>query len=447
FLKDDIQIIVATIAFGMGINKSNVRFVVHVDLPKNIEGYYQETGRAGRDGLHSEAILFYGPGDVMKLKRFAEVEGNEAQTRIMLQKLDKMSKFCETKTCRRKFMLNYFGDEAGDYCGSCDVCLNKPVLQEATITAQKILSTVARVKESFGARYIVDVLRGSNNEKMRPEHKSLSVYGLGKDVAKEEWLHYTKELVNYEYLQQTDGQYPVLRLTDKGKAVLYKKEAVYLSAPVNIEIAQEPEIYQQHPYEKELFESLKNLRNNIARNENVPSYIIFSDSTLLDMATYLPVTPDDLLKIPGFGTFKAGKYGAAFLESVNDYCHAYQLETRINLKQPKREKKVKTNVESERPSDTKRVTYEMHKQGKTIAEIAEERELSLTTIENHLSYYISSGHLPIDDFVSIDKQQAIKNAAKLFGLGTLRILKENLPEAISYGEIKMVLASLSKEPG
>ncbi|HEX8356501.1 MAG TPA: DNA helicase RecQ, partial [Segetibacter sp.] len=167
FLKDEIQIIVATIAFGMGINKSNVRFVVHADLPKNIEGYYQETGRAGRDSLHSEAILFYGAGDVMKLKRFAEVEGNEAQTRIMLQKLDKMSKFCETKTCRRKFMLNYFGDDAPDYCGSCDVCLNKPVLQNTTITAQKILSTVARVKESFGARYVVDVLRGSNNEKMR----------------------------------------------------------------------------------------------------------------------------------------------------------------------------------------------------------------------------------------------------------------------------------------
>ncbi|MDQ6815095.1 MAG: RecQ family ATP-dependent DNA helicase, partial [Bacteroidota bacterium] len=140
FLKDDIHIMVATIAFGMGINKSNVRFVVHVDLPKNIEGYYQETGRAGRDGLHSEAILFYGVGDVMKLKRFAEVEGNEAQTKIMLQKLDKMSKFCEIRTCRRKYLLNYFNDAAPDYCGSCDNCLLAPVLKDTTIIAQKILS-------------------------------------------------------------------------------------------------------------------------------------------------------------------------------------------------------------------------------------------------------------------------------------------------------------------
>jgi ATP-dependent DNA helicase RecQ len=245
FLKDDINIIVATIAFGMGINKSNVRFVVHVDLPKNIEGYYQETGRAGRDGLHSEAVLFYGAGDVLKLKRFAEVEGNEAQTKIMLQKLDKMSKFCEIKTCRRKYLLNYFGDEAADYCGSCDVCLNKPVLKDTTIIAQKILSAVVRLKESFGMRYVVDVLRGSNNEKMRADHKALSVYGIGKDVSKEEWLHYTKELLDYEYLVQSDGQYPVLHLTEKGRAVLFQKEKVYLSAPVNIEIAHEPEIHQQ----------------------------------------------------------------------------------------------------------------------------------------------------------------------------------------------------------
>ncbi|GEO08515.1 DNA helicase RecQ [Segetibacter aerophilus] len=441
FLKDEINIIVATIAFGMGINKSNVRFVVHVDLPKNIEGYYQETGRAGRDGLHSEAVLFYGAGDVIKLKRFAEVEGNEAQTKIMLQKLDKMSKFCETKTCRRKYLLNYFGDEAPDYCGSCDVCLNKPVLKDTTIIAQKILSAVVRLKESFGMRYVVDVLRGSNNEKMRADHKALSVYGIGKDVSKEEWLHYTKELIDYEYLVQSDGQYPVLQLTEKGRAVLFQKEKVYLSAPVSIEIAHEPEIYQQHSYEKELFENLKLLRNKIAREENVPSYIIFSDSTLLDLATYLPITSSDLLKISGFGAFKAEKYGRAFLEMVQDYCIAYKLQSRINLKQPKRERKQSTSS-TERASDTKRVTFEMFKEGKTIAEIAEERNLSAMTIETHLSFYISKQELQIDDLVERSKRIAIQKSAEKFGRNSLKVLKESLPEEIGYGDIRMVLAAM-----
>lgn len=446
FLKDEINIIVATIAFGMGINKSNVRFVIHADLPKNIEGYYQETGRAGRDGLHSEAILYYGAGDVMKLKRFAEVDGNEAQTRIMLQKLDKMSKFCEIKTCRRKYLLNYFGDDAPDYCGSCDVCLNKPVLTEATITAQKILSTVARVKEGFGMRYIVDVLRGSNSEKMRQEHKSLSVYGIGKDIAKEEWLHYTKELINYEYLQPTDGQYPVLRLTEKGRAVLFKKEKVYLSAPVNIEIAKEPEVYQEHSYEKELFENLKQLRNRIAREENVPAYIIFSDSTLLDLATYLPLTQSDLPKMSGFGTFKTEKYGKPFLELLQHYCSEHKLQTRIDLKQPKRERRERpASATTERATDTRRISYSMFKQGKMIAEIAEERNLHSSTIESHLSYYIGSGEIIIDDLVDNHKQQAIKKAVELFGTNSLKVLKENLPDEISYGEIRMVLAAIAAE--
>lgn len=442
FLRDDIQIIVATIAFGMGINKSNVRFVVHVDLPKNLEGYYQETGRAGRDGLHSEAILYYGAGDVIKLKGFAQVEGNEAQTKIMLQKLDKMSRFCEIRTCRRQYLLNYFGENAPDFCDSCDTCLNRPVLQDSTIIAQKILSTVVRVNERFGAKYIVDILKGSNNEKIREEHKKLSVYGIGKSTPKEEWMHYTKELIHYGYLELSEGEYPVLRLTEKSRPVLYQKEKVYLSAPVNIEIASEPVIYQQHAYEKELFESLKQLRNKIARQENLPSYIIFSDSTLMDLATYLPLTRKDLPKISGFGEIKIEKYGSPFLELLQDYCRDHNLETRIELKQPKLERKTGTTARA-RSSDTKQVSYELHKEGKTITEIAEERGMSTTTIEGHLSYYIANGELDIHDFVDSTKQQAIKKAAETFGTGSLKILKDNLPEDIGYGEIRMVLAVIS----
>ncbi|MBN8720861.1 MAG: DNA helicase RecQ [Sediminibacterium magnilacihabitans] len=339
FLKDDVKIIVATIAFGMGINKSNVRFVIHADLPKNIEGYYQETGRAGRDGLHSEAILFYGAGDVMKLKNFAQVEGNEAQTQVLLQKLDQMVKFCETKNCRRQYLLQYFGEEAPAYCGSCDTCLNKPLLEDSTVTAQKILSAVARVQERFGMRYITDLLRGSYSEKMKEAHKQLSVYGIGKDKSKEEWMHYIKELLHYGYLQQSNGEYPVLQLTDKSRGVLFKGEKAYLTAPLTITIAKEPEIYQQLSYEKALFDELKKLRNQLAHEENVPAYIIFSDSSLLDLATYLPLTEEDLFKMSGFGTYKVERYGQLFLEKIQDYCNDHQLVSQVALKKPKKKRK------------------------------------------------------------------------------------------------------------
>lgn len=441
FLKDDIKIMVATIAFGMGINKSNVRFVMHADLPKNIEGYYQETGRAGRDGLQSEAILFYGAGDVMKLKNFAQVEDNPEQTAILLKKLDQMVQLCETKACRRKYLLNYFGEQAPDYCGSCDNCLNKPELQDSTIIAQKILSAVYRLNQSFGSGYVVDVLRGSANAKIRDEHKQLSVYGIGKDKPKEEWQHYCKELQYYGYLQQSEGTYPVLKLTEKSNAVLFKGEKVFLSAPVQVSIAKEPVIYQQHSYEKELFDELKKLRNNIAHEENVPAYLIFSDSSLLDLATYLPLTKNDLPAISGFGAFKIEKYGEAFLEKVQDYCNDHSLDTRMELKQPARSRKVKTRVPRERATETKRISYDMYLSGKALDEIAADRGLSVTTIETHLAYYISTGELKLESFVSHQKEQLIRAAIEKYGRLSLKLLKDNLPENISYGEIRFVAAT------
>ena len=213
----------------------------------------------------------------MKLKNFAQVEGNEAQTKILLQKLDKMKKFCEARSCRRKYILNYFGEAAPDFCGSCDVCLNRPELREATTIAQKILSAVFRLKEGFGMHYVVDVLKGSQNEKIREEHKQLTVFGIGKDIAKEEWMHYVKELIHAGYLIPSETQYPVLRLTEKSRAVLFEKQKVWLAAPLQMAVAREPMVYQQHAYEKGLFEDLKKLRNKLAHEENVPAYIIFSD--------------------------------------------------------------------------------------------------------------------------------------------------------------------------
>lgn len=446
FLKDDIRVMVATIAFGMGINKSNVRFVVHADLPKNMEGYYQETGRAGRDGLHSEAILFYGAGDVMKLRGFAQVEDNPEQTKILLKKLDQMVGLCETRTCRRKYLLNYFGEEAPDYCGSCDNCLDKPELKDATIVAQKILSAVYRLNQSFGMNYVVDILKGSNSEKIREQHKKLSVYGIGKDTPREEWLHYVRELLRYGYLQNSGGEFPVMKLTDKSNAVLFNKEQAFLSAPVQVSIVKEPVIYQQHDYEKPLFEELKKLRNRIAHEENVPAYLIFSDSTLLDLATYLPVSKTDLPKISGFGAYKIERYGEPFLEKIQDYCNDHSLATRIALKQPVKTKKAPVQkAPRERATDTKRISYEMYRSGLSIPEIAAERGFSFMTIEAHLSHYVTTGELDVNEFVSEEKQELITQAANKYGRLGLKMLKDNLPGSISYTEIKMMVAALNRE--
>jgi len=440
FLKDDIRIIVATIAFGMGINKSNVRFVIHADLPKNIEGYYQETGRAGRDGLPSEALLFYGAGDVIKLKNFAQVEDNPEQTKILLDKLDKMVAFCETRQCRRKCLLNYFGEQAPDYCGTCDTCIHNPELSDQTIVAQKIMSAVARVNEKFGLGYIVDLLRGSASEKIKTEHKQLSVYGIGKDKPKDEWMHYTKELLASGYLQMSDGQYPLLKLTEKSKAVLFKGEKVYLHAPVQIVTTiKEPVVYQQHAYEKELFENLKRLRNKMAHEENVPAYLILSDSSLMDLATYLPLAATDLSKISGFGMYKIERYGQPFLEMVQDYCNEQGLDTRIELKQPKRERR--TATPRERETDTKKLSLDLFKSGMSVEDIAAQRVLSPNTIESHLAYYLSKSQLDIAALVPADKRELIIAAIQRFGKNGLKQLKENLPEEISYGEIRLVIAA------
>lgn len=325
FNTEDKVIVVATIAFGMGIDRPDVRFVAHLDLPKSVESYYQETGRAGRDGKASNAWMIYGLQDVVKLSQMLETtDADENYKKVARFKLDCMLALCETGSCRRRYLLQYFGEETNSACGNCDTCISPPVLWDATVDAQKILSTIFRTNQTYGAGHIIEVLRGSKNAKVTDKaHHSLSVYGIGKDQPREHWNSILRQLLNLNYIAIKNWEYRSLCLTNKSQEILSGAIKLQLRKQENlagsVAKTKKTKVSESAHGRMDLFDSLRDLRNKIAKEKSIPSYIVFNDKTLNDMCAIMPRNDAEFLLVYGVGQSKLENYGQDFLKIIRHF--------------------------------------------------------------------------------------------------------------------------------
>ena len=427
FINDDCKVVCATIAFGMGIDKSNVRWVIHYNLPKNIEGYYQEIGRAGRDGLPSETVLFESYGDVIQLQKFAS-EGLNAG--VQLAKLERMKQYADALSCRRKILLSYFGELVTENCGNCDICKNPPLFFDGTVIAQKALSAIIRLQETEPLPVIIDFLRGSKNAYVyEKEYQNLKTYGVGNDLSWYDWNQYLIQLINLGYCEIAFHKQNKIRLTSLAKKVLFKGEKVKLTTVQKIIIEkQETKETKSKSVINSLFETLRKLRYEISKEELVPAYVIFSDAALLQMETERPMSDTELLAIDGVGKAKLEKYGDAFIKAIIDF----------------QKSKV---VRKKKEATTYKETLELYKNGLSVEEIAQKRKLGLSTIMSHLAkLYVDGADIDLDSLISKEEVIQIGEAQIILeSPNTLKPYFDYFEEKIDYGKIRLALAILEKE--
>lgn len=425
FSFDNIDIIVATNAFGMGIDKSNVRYVIHYNIPKNMEAYYQEAGRAGRDGEDSECIILFSPKDIQVQKYFID-ESNMSEERKNYEynKLRVMVDYCYTSKCLRAYILQYFGEiEVMENCRNCSNCNDTREEKDITLEAQKIFSCVYRMKERFGVNMIADVLKGSENKKvLSASLDRLSTYGIMKEFTQKQISSLINKLIADEYLSITDDAYPVVKLKPNSYAVLKNQEKVFMKIS---------KVQKAVKIDNELFAVLSSLRKEISLKENIPPFMIFHDSTLKEMSEYLPSDLDSLLLIKGVGERKAEVYGKYFLEAICKYMKENNLKSNI-----KEEKELSEKIEKIK---THMVTYNLYKEGKSLKDISKERGLGITTIQDHIFKCLMDGiEINIDDFIQKPYEDLILEAIKNIGGNKLKPIKDALPQEVDYMSIKAV---------
>ena len=455
FIRDEVDVIAATIAFGMGIDKPDVRLVVHQELPKTLEAYYQQTGRAGRDGLPSDCVLFYSYGDKIKQDFFINQITDAVEKQGAQEKLGQVIEFCTLRTCRRRYLLDYFddaslseGDDAGN-CGGCDVCLADMEDFDATVIAQKVLSAVIRTGERFGIHYISQVLRGSKDKRVLENgHDRLSVYDIVDDYSDKEIKDIAAMLLDKGFLRKTSSEYATLGVTAEGRRFLNERDTLTLSRrkkqerPARESRSSRGGGRDALEYDSGLFEELRALRRRIAREKRLPPYMVFGDATLQQMAYYMPQSEDSLSRISGVGAVKLAQYGDAFLTVIREYAVENNLRDSTAGLRPRRESRSAKNAGS-----TYEHTKNLLEQGLSIDEVAQERDMSPSTIFAHVEMLVQTGenldlraHLPPPD-----RAMRIQDAFHRVGDNRLTPVKEMLGDDYSYDEIRLVRAFMSQQ--